>query len=228
MKTNTLPTKPKTFKMADVVKAAFYIITRDKGYVSKDLASDTRKSTNSVVNEYVRSGMLAAGSDVDGFYVDFLFHHVNIGTFEGKLSLLDKKHNHFIVEGYKSGEVESEDLGTVVYIVNRYMNLMKLRELSSPFISSSWLCKELGKTDYYFIKITHIITNPNNIYFRFQDRYNNIGSFFTAITPTFTAIKVDDCIGISAKLRLKKTNRFTGVKETVFSEVEVIENVGSK
>lgn len=156
----------------------------------------------------------------------FQYYNSNNGTSEWTNT--HKKLANIVNSSLNLNYVDKKDFGTIVYSVHRFIINNFLKTITIDAKRSQWLGIE-GHQYNFFIKITHKyeIKEKGVFYCRFIDRNTNIGAFFIT-KEKVTNVKVNDCIGISCKIRCNKKNKYTAYKETLLMSVEIMENYGSK
>lgn len=181
-------------------------------------------STASEIYKSVKAGTGTIPAECHFKFNRFKDYHYNILNGKQVCNNLDKMHSQFM----GGTEILPEHFGTIVYAAYRFWALENLQEITKEFEKSKFLPGTKGNSDNYFIKLTHKMEYNGALYFRWVDRNNSIGSMFIKKTPANDLLCIHDCIGINAKIRQFKKNKFTGFNETVFSDVKVIKNYGPK
>lgn len=225
MKTNKVDKKDRKFFLKDIFHCTWDLLSKEK-YITKEQGiisgvPGTASKVYAILNE--RNSNFA----INNYFPEFVVYHNKFK--EENATIIERKHNLLVKRSSIDGFVTSEDMGNVVNAVYRFMCFLDLMVLTKPhvYVSRFFELNE-GERANFFVKLTHQEIFADAIYFRWIDRHGNIGSFFLKMNQENMKLKIDDCIGISAVYRKKKTNRYTGACENILSQVLVLENYGSK
>ena len=242
--------RPSTvFDIKDVLYATLKVMEDRGGYVSNKSSERTGEApTSQFVLSYLKEISLSGIGFPEGIKEKFSQKVTDISIHFSQPP--EDTNNEFDRKVYELLSVRSVSDRMIAYIValpsmyenihNRTSNLLKIAEKYSTSnyigeigVSGEFTVKLLDVHDFH--KLDDNGVNQILYIYRISDRNGNIGFFFSKDPPADNTesttieklpIKVWDCFQFEAIPKKQSPNRETGIKETQFTKVKIIEVIG--
>jgi hypothetical protein len=230
--------KPSTvFNVYDVLVATLKVMEDRGTYVSKKASEVTGETpTSQFVIAYLKGNPTIPEDNRTKYFnqAEEIANHFRQPP-SGFDDFLEKVYTILV-----SGAVTDKMIGFVTALPWMYQNLTnrtsKLMKIAQKYASSNYM-GELGTRDSFFVKLLDVneftkktTGQPDEkVYiYRIADQGGNYGIFFSSHPPEseMLPVKVWDCFEMKATPKKQQPNRETGIKETQFSHVKVMEVLG--
>jgi hypothetical protein len=234
------------YKLTDILHATIKVIGDRGEYVSKK-ASDASDKLGPPTTQFV----LQILNDPDLLKTAILTtSKENVAEIVSYFSLPPRTTDEFSQTVYSlfgTGMVTERMVGYIVALPWMYKNLScrasKLIKIADKYSSSNYM-GQLGVRDSFFVKLVEVIqiTKPNEegmpetfFIYKVADQIGNFGLFFSKQPPADSdfktvvehlPIKVWDCFEMRATPKKMEPNKETGIKETQFSRIRIVDVIG--
>jgi len=230
--------KPITvFNIIDVLCVTLQTIEDRGKYVSQKTSDSTGEvsTTKFVVNHLKTSDL-----DLKELYSKYLDKTNEIRKHFSSPPIEQDKFLETIYNLFSIGMVSEKMIGYIVALPSMYETMYqrtaKLLKIADKYAASSYM-GEIGKQDIFTVKLLEVLEfskKEQEVFFlyRVSDILGNLGFFFSKIPPVnypgdlTLPIKLWDCFEMRATPCKIEPNKETGIKETQFSKIEIIEIIG--
>jgi hypothetical protein len=241
--------KPTTvFDIHDVLYATLKVMDDRNGYVSKKTADVSGECPTS---QFVLSFLKEVSISSSGFPDEIKQKYFNkvseiITHFSQPPADMNDEFLRKVYEFFITRSVSDRMIGFIVALPSMYEHLHQrtssLMKIAEKYSTSNYM-GEIGVRDVFFVKLLDVQEfhkeDDNGVdqllyIYRVSDKIGNIGFFFSKNPPvdneTSTVeklpIKKFHCFEIKATVKKQMPNRDTGIKETQFTRVRIVEVVG--